>query len=75
MIQIIEWQLQSKRARQEIQQNICSNFNPMELTAVIPKSTHEKRIKENSQVFNFHLEEKDMKLLDSLNEDLHTVFL
>ena len=42
---------------------------------VIPKSTHENRIKENSQVFDFQLEEKDMKLLDSLNEDLHTVFL
>jgi methylglyoxal/glyoxal reductase len=42
---------------------------------VIPKSIHERRIKENSQVFDFQLEEKDMKLLNSLNEDLHTVFL
>jgi diketogulonate reductase-like aldo/keto reductase len=42
---------------------------------VIPKSTHENRIKENSQVFDFQLEEKDMKLLDSLNENFHTVFL
>jgi methylglyoxal/glyoxal reductase len=36
---------------------------------VIPKSIHENRIKENSQVFDFQLEEKDMKLLNSLNED------
>jgi methylglyoxal/glyoxal reductase len=42
---------------------------------VIPKSTHENRIKENSQVFDFQLDEKDMKLLDSLNENFHTVFL
>jgi methylglyoxal/glyoxal reductase len=42
---------------------------------VIPKTIHENRIKENSQVFDFQLEEKDMELLNSLNEDLHTVFL
>lgn len=42
---------------------------------VIPKSGHENRIKENSQVFDFQLDEKDMKLLDSLNENFHTVFL
>jgi diketogulonate reductase-like aldo/keto reductase len=42
---------------------------------VIPKSTHENRIKENSQVFDFQLKEKDMELLDSLNENFHTVFL
>ena len=42
---------------------------------VIPKSIHEARIKENSQVFDFQLEAKDMKLLDSLNENFYTVFL
>jgi methylglyoxal/glyoxal reductase len=42
---------------------------------VIPKSIHEARIKENSQVFDFQLEPKDMKLLDSLNENLYMVFL
>ncbi len=42
---------------------------------VIPKSIHEIRIRENSQVFDFQLEEEDMELLDSLNEDLRTVFL
>ena len=42
---------------------------------MIPKSIHEKRIKENSEVFDFQLEEQDMKLLNSLNEDLRTVFL
>ncbi len=42
---------------------------------VIPKSIHEARIKENSQVFDFQLEHNDMKLLDSLNENLYTLFM
>ena len=42
---------------------------------VIPKSNHEERILENSQVFDFHINQKDMEILDSLNEDLRTVFL
>jgi diketogulonate reductase-like aldo/keto reductase len=42
---------------------------------VIPKSIHEDRIRENSQVFDFQLEAEDMKLFDSLNKNSHTVFL
>lgn len=42
---------------------------------VIPKSSHEERILENCKVFDFHINQKDMETLDSLNEDLHTVFL
>ena len=42
---------------------------------VIPKSIHEDRIRENSKVFDFQLGHEDMTLLDSLNENLQTVFL
>jgi methylglyoxal/glyoxal reductase len=42
---------------------------------VISKSIHEERIRQNSEVFDFQLEPEDMKLLDSLNENLRTVFL
>jgi methylglyoxal/glyoxal reductase len=42
---------------------------------VIPKSSHEERILENSKVFNFHINQKEMEILDSLNEDLRTVLL
>ena len=37
---------------------------------VIPKSTREERIRENSQMFDFDISDDDMRSLDSLNEDL-----
>jgi diketogulonate reductase-like aldo/keto reductase len=42
---------------------------------VIPKSIHENRIRENSQVFDFNLDPDDMKFMSSLNKNFRTVFL
>ena len=39
---------------------------------VLPKSTHEKRIKENAALFDFTLDEAAMKELDDLDEGLAT---
>lgn len=39
---------------------------------VIPKSTREERIRENSQVFDFNISAEDMLVLDGLNQNLRT---
>jgi methylglyoxal/glyoxal reductase len=39
---------------------------------VIPKSTREERIKENSQIFDFNISPEDMQVLDGLNQNLRT---
>lgn len=39
---------------------------------VIPKSSHPDRIMENADVFDFEISSADMKLLDSLNQNLRT---
>ncbi|MDD4938514.1 MAG: aldo/keto reductase [Candidatus Shapirobacteria bacterium] len=41
-------------------------------TIVIPKSTHFPRILENSQVFDFSLTSKEMKMINDLNQDYRT---
>lgn len=40
---------------------------------VIPKSTHQERIKQNADVFDFEISAADMKAMDGLNEDYWTI--
>ena len=40
--------------------------------SVIPKSSHPDRIQSNSQIFDFTIEQEDMDLLDTLNQNYHS---
>lgn len=37
--------------------------------ATIPKSSHEERLKENFNVFDFKLDDNDMDIIKSLNQN------
>ena len=43
-------------------------------TVALPKSTHKERIKENIQIFDFSLDENDMKELSKLESDFRTAW-
>lgn len=40
--------------------------------SVIPKSSNPERIRSNGNIFDFNIEDEDMAIIDTLNEDLHT---
>lgn len=40
--------------------------------SVIPKSTHPERIASNARVFDFTIDQEDMDLLDTLNQNYHS---
>lgn len=40
--------------------------------SVIPKSVHPNRIASNARIFDFEIEQEDMDLLDTLNENFHS---
>ena len=40
--------------------------------SVIPKSTHPERIASNARIFDFTIDQEDMDLLDTLNENYHS---
>lgn len=50
---------------------IMIRWNLQHGNIVIPKSTHQERIKENIDIFDFELDKEDMKLIDSLDENMH----
>jgi len=54
---------------------ILIRWNLQHNLVVIPKSSHEDRILENSKVYDFQISQEDMEALNSLNENLRTVFL
>ena len=43
--------------------------------SVIPKSVHPDRIRSNGNIFDFTIEQEDMDLIDTLNENFHSVLL
>lgn len=54
---------------------ILIRWNLQHDLVVIPKSSHEDRILENSNVYDFRISQEDMDILNKLNENLRTVFL
>lgn len=40
--------------------------------SVIPKSTNPARIASNAKIFDFEIEQEDMDILDTLNQDFHS---
>ena len=40
--------------------------------SIIPKSTHPERIASNARIFDFTIEQEDMDLLDTLNQNYHS---
>ena len=40
--------------------------------AVIPKSVHPERIASNARIFDFTIDQEDMDLLDTLNQNYHS---
>jgi diketogulonate reductase-like aldo/keto reductase len=41
------------------------------LLAVIPKASSYEHLKENISIFDFELDESDMKAIENLNENVH----
>lgn len=58
----------AKKYNKKITQ-IILRWNIQNNRCVIPKSSNPERLKENFDVFNFNLEENDMYLIDSINEN------
>ncbi|XP_034559421.1 uncharacterized oxidoreductase ZK1290.5-like isoform X2 [Notolabrus celidotus] len=53
---------------------ICIRWSIQNGVVTIPKSTKKKRIQENFQVFDFHLEDSDMAVLGGLHDGRHVTW-
>ena len=47
---------------------VILKWNVQRGVIVIPKSVHAERLKENINIFDFELDEDDMKVIDSMNQ-------
>jgi diketogulonate reductase-like aldo/keto reductase len=52
---------------------IILRWNIQHGVSTIPKSSNEKRLKENFGIFDFHINEEDMQLIDSFDENFRMV--
>ena len=43
--------------------------------SVIPKSVHPERIASNARIFDFTIDQEDMDLLDTLNQNYHSAYI
>jgi len=48
---------------------IILRWNLQKGIAVIPKSANKSRIEENADIFDFHISDEDMNLIDSFDEN------
>ena len=46
-----------------------TNCNMQNGVVVIPKSVHQNRIIQNSEIFDFEISDADMKIIDDMEED------
>lgn len=58
------------KAHNKSSAQVCIRWQIQKGYSVIPKSVTESRIKENSDVFQFQLEDSEMKSIDELNRDM-----
>ncbi|XP_053324811.1 uncharacterized oxidoreductase ZK1290.5-like isoform X3 [Spea bombifrons] len=54
---------------------ICIRWSVQNGVVTIPKSTKEDRIRENCEVFDFHLEQKDLQYISSLHSNRKLIHL
>ncbi|CAH2311620.1 uncharacterized oxidoreductase -like isoform X1 [Pelobates cultripes] len=67
--------LQLAKRYEKTPAQICIRWSIQNGVVTIPKSTKEDRIQENCEVFDFHLEQKDMECISSLHSNRKLIHL